>query len=214
MLSIENKKILCLSPHPDDAELSFSGMTKKFNNSQFDIYLFSIGNENEGNLAGNFRLEETFNFWKLYNDKNVNLIKSKIKYITEIDESKWIAKIAKTLKIKSYDIILIPSSLDNHFEHRIVNNVGRSLSRSHCMSVIEYQTPSTRTEWKPNNYVVLDKKLFNDKCKSLALAFKKQTQSGRIYFKKDYMTTFSQDHACFRKGIHFVEKFKILESYL
>ena len=52
MLKVNDKKILCLSPHPDDAEISIAGMTKKYNNSIFEIYVFSIGNENEGKMAG------------------------------------------------------------------------------------------------------------------------------------------------------------------
>ena len=207
-------KILCLSPHPDDAEISFSGTTKKFSNVQFDIYTFSIGNENEGRLSGEFRIKECLRFWETFNSQNINLLTSEIKYITELDEGSWIKKIEETLDITSYDVVLIPPKLDNHFEHRIVNGIGRALSRNHCMSVIEYQTPSTKSEWKPNSYVVLDQDIFEQKCQSLLSSFEKQVLNGRVYFKKDYIRIFSQDHTCFRKGASFVEKFKILETYL
>tara|TARA_R110002126_G_scaffold71913_5_gene179929 strand:+ start:236 stop:880 length:645 start_codon:yes stop_codon:yes gene_type:complete len=214
MLKVNDKKILCLSPHPDDAEISIAGMTKKYNNSIFEIYVFSIGNENEGKMAGSFRLTEVENFWKIFDSTNTNVIPSGVNYVTSLNEGAWISKIEKTLDIKSYDIILVPTACDNHFEHRIVNNIGRSLSRSHPVSLIEYQTPSTRVEWQPNFYIENGREIFTLKSNALASAFRGQIENQRAYFRKDYMEIFSKCSNCTRKGMGYVEKFKILELYL
>ena len=37
MQFLNSEKILCISPHPDDTELSISGSIMKFNHTKFDI---------------------------------------------------------------------------------------------------------------------------------------------------------------------------------
>ena len=102
------KKVLCLAPHPDDVELSFSGTIKKNNETEFDIYIMSMGNKHE-KLAGAFRHREVENFWKEYKCDNIKLINSNIPYVSTLSEDAWVTKIENEINILDYDCVLIPS---------------------------------------------------------------------------------------------------------
>lgn len=215
MINFKDKKILCLSPHPDDTEISISGTISKFINCKFDIYVLSCGNENENHkFQGDSRHAEVFNFWSTMECNNVNLKFSDEKYVTNLREDQWINKIEKIYNIKDYDAILIPPLLDNHCEHRTINHVGKSLVRSSKCSLIEYQTPSTMKEWIYNLSVEIEAELFNKKVLCLGDNFKHQLESGRNYFSEEYLNILSTDYVLSRKKVKHVEKFKILESYL
>ena len=41
-------RVLCLSPHPDDAEYSISGTVMKYSDTIFDILTMSVGGDFEG----------------------------------------------------------------------------------------------------------------------------------------------------------------------
>ena len=210
-----NASILCLSPHPDDTEISISGTISKFSNCRFDIYVLSCGNENENHdFRGETRYSEVKNFWSAINCNNINLNFSDEKYITNLREDQWINKIEKIYNIKDYDVILIPPLLDNHCEHRTVNSVGKSLVRSNQCALIEYQTPSTMKEWIYNLAIETSIQVFNKKVLCLEESFKHQLEAGRNYFSEEYLNILSTDYVLNRKKVKHVEKFKILESYL
>jgi LmbE family N-acetylglucosaminyl deacetylase len=201
------KKVLCLAPHPDDAELSFSGTVKKNKKTRFDIYIMSMGNEHE-KLAGDFRYREIENFWKEYKCDNIKLINSNIPYVSTLSEDAWITKIENEVNILDYDCVLIPPYEDFHWEHKIVNKVGSVLCRSSPISLIEYRTPSTKHEWAPNMFVDIDK-YFNFKAKCVEKCFKKQIDFGRDYFLKENLSLFCSDYLSSLRGLKHVEQFKI-----
>lgn len=201
------KKVLCLSPHPDDIEYSISGIIKKNSNVKFDIYSMSTGNEFE-KLKGEFRHDEIENFWSEYDCDNVRLINSNILYVNKLSEDAWVAKIEKELNKSDYNCILVPSFEDNHLEHRLVNQIGFVLSRNLPINLIEYQTPSTRYDWVPNMFVDISN-YFDFKSDCIERCFKKQIESGRNYFLRESLLLFCSDYLSTRKGIKYVEKFKI-----
>lgn len=175
----------------------------------------STGNENENmNLQGDIRHKEVVDFWNMMNCKNINLIFSKEKYISELREDQWVNKIENLFSISKYDFILIPSIEDNHCEHRLVSNVGRSLARSKPITLIEYQTPSTNKNWIYNLSVDIGEYVFNKKTESLSSAFINQVNMGRSYFSNEYSNIAATDCILYRKKLKYVEKFKILECYL
>ena len=58
--------VLCLSPHPDDAEYGMLGSMLKFKDTQFDIIVFSIGGEFD-------KSSKYFNQYDLYTTPDLRL---------------------------------------------------------------------------------------------------------------------------------------------
>jgi len=201
------KKVLCLAPHPDDVELSFSGTIKKNSKIEFDIYVMSMGMKYD-KLAGDFRYCEVKNFWEEYKCDNIKLINSNIPHVITLSEDAWITKIENEINILDYDCILIPSYEDSNCEHQIVNKIGSALCRNSPVSLIEYKTPSTKHTWIPNMFVDISKH-FNFKAKCIEKCFKKQIDFGRDYFLKENLLLFCFDYLSSRRGLKHVEQFKI-----
>jgi len=214
MFNFKNKKVLCLSPHPDDAEIAISGTVLKFPDIFFDILTLSCGSEND-NMQGNSRHNEIINFWNILGVENINLILPKVNYITELREDQWITEIEKNynLDINSYDCIMTTPKNDNHCEHRIVNNISRSLVRSSNCMLLEYQTVSVQPDWVCNLSIDIQEQ-FENKTTCLEKAFANQLNNGRRYFGRKSMEMFSKDFKLMRKNIEYVEKYRLIEGCL
>jgi hypothetical protein len=83
------------------------------------------------------------------------------------------------------------------------------LIRNKSISLIEYYTPSTQDEWNPNLYIDINQ-YYNRKISSLK-NFK--SQQCRYYFRSDVLRSFHSDFQCSKKGIHYVEKYRIINLF-
>lgn len=199
-------KVLCLSPHPDDIEYGALGIMYKFQDTQFDILTISIGGKfdissgqrrfseclsiynNFSNISGSFLLDDhTINFGY---DHLVHMIE------TKYDMSR-------------YDLILLPPDEDTHHDHKKINLVGMALTRKEKCGIVDYKTPSTLETWVPNCFVdVTD--YIEDKIIQLQ-NFK--TQSKHLYFTSNVIKAFHTNYQSSRRGIEYVETFKIHRIY-
>lgn len=207
MKFLNNNRVMCLSPHPDDIEYSMSGTILKFKSTIFDIYIFSFGGDLD--LTKNkTRYKEVLAFWK--DVENVNII-----YIEELEPNKFkqdiaIHKLEKEYNLQQYDAIFIPCREDNHFFHVKVSDLGRSLCRVSKYNLYEYFTPSAETKWIPNLAVEIDD-VYDDKKKRLS-AFKSQNK--HTYFSDFCLNAFHSDLHYNKKGFGWVEKFKVLNQHI
>ena len=65
------KKVLCLSPHPDDVELSMAGTILKFTDTHFDILCLTSGSKGDTTSSKN-RFDELFEIkTKYYNPSTI-----------------------------------------------------------------------------------------------------------------------------------------------
>ena len=199
-------KVLCLSPHPDDVEYSKLGTIMKYTGTQFELLQLAQGGDCDP-TTNSFRLEEVKNVWEKSKCKNININFTEHKFIKELAEDKWINKIENYLE--NINAVFLPNECDSHFEHRFISGFGPALIRNKNISLIQYYTPSTQDEWNPNLYIDI-KDIYDLKIDALN-EFK--SQNHRYYFRKDVLREFHSDFQCSKKGIHYIEKYKILNLF-
>ncbi len=206
-------RVLCLSPHPDDVEISMTGTVIKFNETKFDIYCLTYGTPSDQTSNLN-RIIEVESFWKAINLENVNLITPKNNFVLRLmTEDEWITQIEKevlnTGQFK-HDAIFGPTIDDSHFEHRIVNSFMEALGRKTPLSIVEYKTPSTLDSWETNMYVDISES-YHRKINMLNEHFKSQTDS--LYFRPQCLEAFHTQYSSIKRGIRQIEQFKIKTIY-
>ena len=204
-------KVLCLSPHPDDVELGMMGTIMKYWDTEFHILCLTKGGAKGYDATNKLdRRSEVDMAWKTTGITNVKIIHSKYDYFEDTSEPGWINYIENEfVKKYSYDCIFTPSGDDSMFEHRFVNKFGSALCRFSDISLIEYHAFSTLNSWRPNFFVSINNQ-HTTKMKSLK-SFK--SQSDKVYFKEDTLNAFHSNFQCSKKGLSFVEQFKIIELF-
>jgi len=203
--------VLCLSPHPDDVELSMSGTIKKFSDTRFDIFCLSQGTSTD-NSSTFLRRYEVEHFWKFFDAKNVTLRFSEHKSMDGMNPAQLITYIEnETIKKNGYQAIFGPSFEDSHFEHRLVNETLQSLARNKTLSLFEYRCISSLHGWSPNLFVDIDE-FCAQKINALQTCFK--TQMDSYYFKTENLELFHDDFLSNKKIIAKREFFKIKTTYL
>lgn len=201
-------KVLCLSPHPDDIEISMSATISKFSDTKFDILCLSHGTSTDITSTSN-RILEVERFWQLLQCNNITLIRSDVKYFESMSSAQWITYLDKIVA-NNYDAICTTSALDSHQEHIFVNELISPLTRNKPISIIEYKSPSTLHAWIPNYFVQCDDQ-YKLKCNTLRSAF--ITQLDSPYFSEDCIYSFHTDYNCLKRGLPLVEQFKIVTLY-
>jgi len=201
-------RVLCLSPHPDDAEYSISGTVMKYSDTIFDILTMSVGGDFEG-TDGDVRHREVINAWKVANVNNVNIVTTdKLKPKNNTQDK--LVNIIENTYLKSYhDAIFVPTYIDSHFEHRLTNDLAAPLTRDKDITVIEYRTPSTLNEWSANMYVDISD-ILDDKLNVLNEFI---SQQSKWYFKTELIKHFHADYQSFKKGYKYVEQFRVKQLY-
>lgn len=151
-------------------------------------------------VANKKRVDETKKFWK--DIPNADIVDTRdifIKSGTEDVLINW---------IESHDIrfqaVFVPPQDDFHFEHRVVSNVGRALTRKKRASVIEYYTPSTSHNWVPNVFIDISSQY--ERKKNLLHVFK--TQKDRNYFQPQCVDSFHTNYFCDKRVTGYVEQFR------
>jgi len=207
------KRVLCLSPHPDDVEIGMMGTIFTYHDTKFDILCMTKGGakgyDETNELDRRKEVDNVWNFWENLTD-HVQVYHSKYDYFEDCSEPGWINYIENDfVKKNNYDGMFIPTEEDSMFEHRFVNKFGSALSRFSPISLIEYHTFSSLNSWQPNLFVNIQS-IYHNKLKSLE-EFK--SQSHKSYFQKKTLDSFHSNFQCNKKGKGMVEQFKILELF-
>ena len=131
----------------------------------------------------------------------MKIIQTKLHYI----ENRYF----ENVNFPSYGL-MIPPLQDSQFEHRFVSQFGHGLIRSKCISLFEYQTVSTLSEWTPNLSVdIWD--TYNQKMDALD---EFTSQKDKPIFQSDVLKSFHIDYRLKRRNVKFSEKFKIMECFV
>ena len=208
------KKVLCLSPHPDDVEIGMMGTIFTYRGTKFDILCMTKGGakgyDNTNELDRRKEVDNVWNFWTPGVTAHVQVHHSKYDYFEDSTEPGWINYIENEfIKKYDYDGLFIPTKEDSMFEHRFVNGFGAALCRFSPISIIEYHTFSSLNSWQPNLFVDIQS-IYHEKCNSLQ-EFK--SQSHKSYFKRKSLDAFHNNFQCNKKGKGMVEQFKIIELF-
>jgi len=202
-------RVLCLSPHPDDAEYSVAGTILKYTDTVFDVLCLTEGGDCDVTTSKS-RHNEVLDSWKCSNVNNHNLYFSSAKFLSDKKMDQWVDYIEKSYtNVNKYDCIMVPSELDSHHEHVFVSYLAASLSRVKPYSIIQYKSPSTLDTWVPNLFVSIDD-VYETK-KEMLTYFK--SQNDKIYFQTKVLDGYHINYQCMKKGKGFVESYKIITSY-
>lgn len=199
-------KVLCLSPHPDDVEYGMLGSILKFKDTQFDVITISIGGKFDKSSSANRHIE-CINIWESIPNLNGSFLSED--HIRSMGDDYLVNKIETDYKISSYDLILIPPLDDTHHEHKKINLVGMALTRKEKCGIVDYRTPTTLDIWVGNYFVDVTSEL-DEKIKQIA---KFKSQNSRLYFNDASIKSFHSNYQCSRRGLGYVETFKIHRLY-
>lgn len=199
------KKVLCLSPHPDDVEYSMGGTIIKSPGTCFHILCLTKGGDFDPTTQKN-RRAEIAHFWRNAGVENVIEKFAPHEMLKEMGIDEWIHYVeTEFIQKNNYDCIFIPSQLDSHFEHEFVSKFGYALIRNRSISLIEYCSPSTLEMWIPNLFVDI-----SDVYKTKTTSLKKfKSQLHKKYFYPSVISGFHIHFPQSKKELNRVEKFKI-----
>lgn len=209
MKFLHYNRVLCLSPHPDDAEYSMAGTILRFEDTRFDILCLTAGGDFDPSTTKINRHIEVENAWKISDAKNVELFYSPYRMMKETGVDGWINYIENNFtKNNAYDCIMTTSDMDSHFEHKIVSGFGYALIREKSISIMEYYSPSTLETWIPNVFVGITE-VYDKKLKMLK---EFSSQQHRLYFNESVLNEFHTHYQQAKRGINKVEKFKLITT--
>ena len=185
------------------------GAIRKYSDTFFDVVCLSNGGDRDETSALD-RVQEVKTFWHEIGCRNVAVHQSGVKHVKDLRDDLWINLIEKEfLNRGDHEAIFTTSSSDSHFEHRIVNRLAPALSRLEKLSIVEYCSPSTLEDWIPNMFVDISNE-FDLKLQALK-AFESQLK--RKYFAETTIRNFNANFRCSKRGLSYVEQFRINQIY-
>lgn len=194
MISFEKKKILIVSPHPDDEAFGCGGLIQKCKKDGGKVYVLylTVGTtkdfSKEEKSTANQRMQEIESVSSLFGFERYKIAFIGEKYHLKLDSvpiKDIINEIERGSKISLEkimpDMLLIPPANDYNQDHRIANQASIAAARptsgefkSFQKTVLEYELPPS--SWflgekcsPPNFYVPLEDAEFETKLKSLKL---------------------------------------------
>jgi len=202
-------RVLCLAPHPDDAEYSMAGAVLKYPDTYFDILCLTEGGYCDVTTSQS-RHQEVKDAWSKSGVSNYSLHFSDVPVFRVRGIDEWVKYIEENYTHKNkYECILTTSELDSHHEHVSVSSLAAPLSRATPYSIVQYRSPSTLDAWEPNLFISLDD-VYETK-KAMLQGF--QSQIDKPYFRNEVLDGFHTNFQCMKKGKGFVESFRIITYY-
>ncbi len=197
--------IIAFGAHPDDVEYGMSGTFGECDETEFFVIVLSNGGDFD-KTTGNKRNSENENIWSKY--ENVSGILD-VGFVKSKHQDAMVNFVEQNMN--GADTIVTTPSMDSHFEHQIVNNLGPALCRRSPITLVEYRTPSTLNHWTPNYFVKLSEESYHKKKDVLKLF---TTQQKAPYFDSETIDSFHHNFQCHKKGLSIVESYRIVESFL
>ncbi len=185
-MDFKGKKVLIISPHPDDEIIGCGGLIEKCKKDGAEVFVFYIvvGNTRQlvtGSTNENIRMKETENVAKFAGFKYKFLfVGENFVRLDGIDQKDIVDPIEDLVEKFKPDIICIPYRDSYNQDHRAVFTACitalRPVPRSvrHMPSIVlEYDEPYlwsvSEHGFKPNFFVEVTKEMINNKIKAMAL---------------------------------------------
>jgi len=148
----EIKKVVVISPHPDDETLGAGGTIKKFSSLGIDVSVLIIS----GHLPPLYKIDsfkktqhEAMNAFEILGVKHHEFLKIPATYVHQEERSSLYKKISNFVNNFSPELVLIPFP-DRHIDHRIIFDGSivacRPIKENFPKFVLMYETLS-ETHW-------------------------------------------------------------------
>ena len=141
------KKILALSPHPDDIELGAGG---------FLLKQIQLKNQVDIVYCYKEKVQEVEHCSNLYNYNSIWLYNTSARPTHNAESVKLLDNIMSS---KQYTHLLIPHSGERHQDHKTINNLAVSSARRFRGCVLQYEVceyTNDNYNFKPNIFVGID----------------------------------------------------------
>jgi LmbE family N-acetylglucosaminyl deacetylase len=198
---MNNKIILCVSPHSDDCEISCGGTIAKLSKKN-KVFILSFAH-----ISGKIdSLDEQLEAAGILGVKAL-MIDYPIRYFSEnrqdiLDD---LIEVEKSIKP---DLVFIPSNFDTHQDHQVISQEAFRVFK--YTSLWGYEVPHNNLTFKTNGFVSLKESDLNKKISSVKAY---GSQEKRNYTSEEFI----KSQAIFRGeqiGVRYAETFEIIRSIL
>lgn len=206
-------KILVISSHTDDAEISMGGSIHKFIENGYDVYHAILSSAEEQAIMRGYDPQILKNESKIANEclglKSDNYYLFDVGYPTDYFYTvrQNIADSLNRLKlIIEPDIVFVHSSFDTHQDHIVVHNETKRIFKE--IGVIGYEFPYNNLSFKYDLIIGLTEKNMETKIRAIR-SFK--SQHDRVYTDKEYIYSLARSHSVRIKSAYkYAEAFEVI----
>lgn len=202
-----NKKIVFLSPHPDDIEFFCGGTLVKLIEEGNDISVFTFSHCEESVLEKfpkNILVDELKNAMIVAGVKTYTLFDFKVRRFNE-NRQDILELLVKINNDINPDIVFLPSVYDTHQDHQVIYN--ESLRAFKNCSLISYDSPLNSQISEYNLIINLEQRHVD---KKLEIIKQYKSQSHRHYSEDDYLLSVVKCNGA-RIKKKYAELFKIIK---
>jgi LmbE family N-acetylglucosaminyl deacetylase len=184
------KKILAISPHTDDIEISCGATLAKRASENCDIYYVALSDCQDTLLNTQFKKDtlsrECKNALKTLGIRKQNIFIHHFTNKLFFSESRKIFETLESLKTKiKPDLILIPDLEETHQDHNTVAHQALTVFRRDT-SILSYEQPWNTISFSPNFFVSVTEKHITKKMKAIK-KYKTQFSFNRPYLSEEFI---------------------------
>ncbi len=200
-------KVLILSPHADDAEVSSGGTISRFIREGKEIYIAVFSETYDGIDKG--RIEELYEAVSKLGVAKKNLFIYNFKDRRLNESRQEILEILRGLnEVIKPDLVIIPSPEDVHQDHQVIYAEGIRAFKD-C-NVWGYEYPWSLTVFRTNCFVKLEEEDIKRKIKAMA---EYKSQRDRTYFNPEVIRSWAITRGVAIK-IKYAESFETLKTII
>ena len=183
MIDLKRKKVIVLSPHPEDGEIGCGGLVQRFlkNNSKCWYVCFTdAALSTKPPFKPNAQLKEMYKSTKIIGFRKKDIVKFNFAVRSFSSHRQEILDHLYKLnqKIKP-DLVLCHSRYDTHQDHNTITNEAiRAFKKT---SILGYELPWNHFDFKADLYIEINKQMVNKKCMALSSY---RSRSHRPYLQK------------------------------
>lgn len=199
------QRILAISPHTDDIEISCGATLAKFASKNSDIYYIALSDCQDTLINTQFKNDtlsrECKSALKTLGIKGENIFIHHFTNKLFFSESRKIFETLDALKTKiKPDLILIPDLEETHQDHNTVARQALTVFRRNT-SILCYEQPWNNISFSPNFFVSVSEKQITMKMNALK-KYKTQFSFNRSYLSEEFIRGLAST-----RGIQINEKY-------
>lgn len=202
------KNILVLAPHTDDGELGAGGfIAKAVEQGAIVTYVaFSIAEESvPEHLPGDILQTEVGFATKSLGilEENLIIFKFKVRNLNYARQE-ILDELIKIRKMKSFDLVLMPSLKDIHQDHITVSQEGLRAFKN--TTILGYELIWNNLSFDTTCFVKLDEKHVESKLTALQYY---ESQTGRDYMSREFVFSLAKTRGV-QIGAEYAESFEVI----